>query len=80
MDDENEFSCILYKETDSSQNFQKLKTGIKTLISNCEKKKIERKEQLENTRNKILEFVANKTDKFSLTFRRRYLIVHILLL
>ena len=36
MDDENEFSCTLSKETDSAQYLQKVKTVIKTLISNCE--------------------------------------------
>ena len=36
MDDKDEFSCVLCKETDSPQNLQKVKTGIKTLISKCE--------------------------------------------
>ena len=29
-------SCILCKEVDSAKNLQKVKTGIKTLICNCE--------------------------------------------
>ena len=51
-------------------SLQKVKTGIKALISNCEKKKVKWNEKSENTRNKILELVANKIDKLSLTVRR----------
>lgn len=43
-------------------SLQKVKTEIKALISNCEKKKVKRKEKSENTRNKILELVADKID------------------
>ena len=52
-------------------SLQKVRTGIKALTSNCEKKKVKRKEKSENTRNKILELVADKIDKLSLTVRRR---------
>ena len=36
MDNEDDFSWILCKEIDSAQSLQKVKTTIKTLISNCE--------------------------------------------
>lgn len=36
MDNEDDFSWILCKEIDSAQSLQKVKTAIKTLISNCE--------------------------------------------
>ena len=36
MDDEDELSCILCKETDSAENLSIVKTAIKTLISNCQ--------------------------------------------